>query len=98
MPADVVAFRPAGAPDLRFVRVRGEGRLVHVATLSMYEKHVAARIDMPRCTSKLITRCTRRLSEPALTTEAVTCGHCAPDAKRSAYLDATLDVIVGAIA
>jgi hypothetical protein len=93
----VTAF-PAAHP-LSYVRVRAEHGGVHIASLVHYERYAAARREMPNVESKLVGECTVRLRENVRpTTEAVTCGYCAPYADRYPGLDVTADVIAGCIA
>jgi hypothetical protein len=77
-----------------YVRVIGDGRLVHAASLRLFREHLVKRAEMPRCHTPLIPHCVRtRLSDARLTEAAITCGVCAPGAAQIPNLDVTATVL-----
>jgi hypothetical protein len=95
----VASLKPRSAHPYHhaaYVRIAGEGRLSHIASVTLYERFIGDKAVMPRVGMKLIMRCLVRVGEPALTTGEITCGHCAPDAARYPELDVTAEMLAEA--
>lgn len=73
MPATVIPFRAAAPSPISVVRVASGNGAVHFASVV----HFSAFFAGPEPRSRMVTVCTNRLSEPRLTTKAVSCSFCA---------------------